>query len=93
VSTGNLAGDAQADLSVDGRPDKAVYAYPSEHLVTWTSEFGEPPGHAAFGENLSIRGAIEADAGIRDVAQQVPWSAPVRPRDAPRWPATMTRVG
>jgi MOSC domain-containing protein YiiM len=67
LSTGNLAGDAQADLSVHGGPDKAVYAYPSEHLVTWTSEFGEPLGHAAFGENLSLRGAIEADTGIGDV--------------------------
>ncbi|MFL6237646.1 MAG: MOSC domain-containing protein, partial [Thermoanaerobaculia bacterium] len=26
----NLAGDAQADLSVHGGPEKAVYAYPSE---------------------------------------------------------------
>jgi MOSC domain-containing protein YiiM len=31
----NLAGDRQADLSVHGGPDKAVYAYPSEHYVFW----------------------------------------------------------
>ena len=28
-------GDGQADLDVHGGPDKAVYAYPSEHLATW----------------------------------------------------------
>ena len=28
----NLSGDGQADLSVHGGLDKAVYAYPSEHL-------------------------------------------------------------
>ena len=27
----NLDGDGQADLAVHGGPDKAVYAYPSEH--------------------------------------------------------------
>ena len=27
----NLDGDRQADLSVHGGPDKAVYGYPSEH--------------------------------------------------------------
>ena len=31
----NLEGDAQADLEVHGGPDKAVYAYPSEHLPAW----------------------------------------------------------
>jgi MOSC domain-containing protein YiiM len=31
----NLAGHRQADLSVHGGPDKAVYAYPSEHYVFW----------------------------------------------------------
>ena len=34
----NLDGDAQADLSVHGGPDKAVYAYPSEHYAHWHSE-------------------------------------------------------
>ena len=27
----NLAGDQQADLTVHGGPEKAVYAYPAEH--------------------------------------------------------------
>jgi MOSC domain-containing protein YiiM len=36
LSEVNLSGDGQADLSVHGGPDKAVYAYPSEHLDAWT---------------------------------------------------------
>ncbi len=31
VSTLNLSGDQQSDLSVHGGADKAVYIYPSEH--------------------------------------------------------------
>ena len=31
VRTLNIDGDAQSDLSVHGGPEKAVYAYPSEH--------------------------------------------------------------
>ena len=31
VRTLNLEGDRQADLTVHGGPEKAVYAYPSEH--------------------------------------------------------------
>ena len=37
LSIGNLAGDGQADLSVHGGPDKAVYAYPSEHRAASSS--------------------------------------------------------
>ena|ERR1700730_3580558 len=33
VSTLNLDGDQQSDLSVHGGVDKAVYVYPSEHLL------------------------------------------------------------
>ena len=31
----NLDGDRQADLSVHGGPNKAVYGYPSEHYAFW----------------------------------------------------------
>ena len=33
-----LVGDAQADLSVHGGLDKAVYAYPSEHYPFWQDQ-------------------------------------------------------
>ncbi|PYV31788.1 MAG: MOSC domain-containing protein, partial [Acidobacteria bacterium] len=31
----NIAGDRQADPSVHGGPNKAVYGYPSEHYAYW----------------------------------------------------------
>jgi MOSC domain-containing protein YiiM len=83
LSTGNLAGDAQADLSVHGGPDKAVYAYPSEHLAVWTRELGESLGPAPFGENLSTRGVIEADVRIGDVWR---WDEALLQVSQPRWP-------
>ncbi len=63
-----LAGDGQADLRVHGGPDKAVYAYPSEHYPTWLAELGlaEMP-HGAFGENLTVEGLLEEEACIGDV--------------------------
>ena len=64
----NLAGDRQADLSVHGGPDKAVYAYPSEHYGYWREEL---PGSAlpwgAFGENLTVEGLVEAEVRVGDV--------------------------
>jgi MOSC domain-containing protein YiiM len=83
LSTGNLAGDAQADLSVHGGPDKAVYAYPSEHLAAWAAELGEPLGDAAFGENLSTRGVVEGDVRIGDVWR---WDDALLQVSQPRWP-------
>lgn len=55
----NFDGDAQADLTVHGGPDKAVYAYSSEHYDGWQSQLGRglPPG--AFGENLTTEGMTE----------------------------------
>jgi MOSC domain-containing protein YiiM len=52
----NLAGDRQADLSVHGGPDKAVYAYALEDYRWWGDRLGTalPPG--TFGENLTVSG-------------------------------------
>src|SRR6476619_3907406 len=47
----NLEGDDQADRSVHGGPDKAVYAYAIEETRAWESELGRALGPAAFGEN------------------------------------------
>lgn len=63
----NLEGDGQADLSVHGGPDKAVYAYPSEHLPTWNRELDVSFGPATFGENLTTEGAHEDEVRIGDV--------------------------
>jgi MOSC domain-containing protein YiiM len=63
----NLEGDKQSDLSVHGGPEKAVYAYPSEHYAFWRGEFPDmnlPWG--SFGENLTIEGLLEQDVMIGD---------------------------
>ena len=67
VTSLNLDGDAQSDLSVHGGPDKAVYAYPSEHYDFWHRELGmDPLPWAAFGENLTTSGILEPDIAIGD---------------------------
>ncbi|OQW38818.1 MAG: hypothetical protein A4S12_02760 [Proteobacteria bacterium SG_bin5] len=65
-----LAGDEQADLSVHGGPDKAVYGYAAAHYPLWAAEHPHladrlDPG--AFGENLTIEGLDEADICVGDV--------------------------
>lgn len=64
----NLQGDRQADLTVHGGPDKAVYAYPSEHLPLWNTELrpDSPFGIGAFGENLTTAGWLEHEVCIGD---------------------------
>ena len=60
----NVAGDDQADRSVHGGPDKAVYAYAAEDSRWWGAELGRdvPPG--AFGENLTVEGVDVSGAVI-----------------------------
>ena len=69
-----MLGDEQADLSVHGGLDKAVYAYPTEHYPFW----GEARAQAgvtgldgalawgAMGENLSLQGLLETDVWLGD---------------------------
>ena len=60
----NLAGDDQADRSVHGGPDQAVYAYASEDEAFWSDVIGRdlPPG--TFGENLTLTGVDVSGARI-----------------------------
>jgi MOSC domain-containing protein YiiM len=63
----NLEGDQQADLSVHGGFDKAVYAYPSEHYDDWRREL--PDGDlrwGAFGENFTTEGLSENELHVGD---------------------------
>lgn len=62
----NLAGDRQADLSVHGGPDKAVYAYPTEHYPAWRAE-GFAVEVGGLGENVALAGATERDVLLGDV--------------------------
>lgn len=83
LSEVNLSGDGQADLEVHGGLDKAVYAYPSEHLAGWSLELGESLGAAPFGENLSTLGVLEQEARIGDIWE---WGTAVHQVSQPRWP-------
>jgi MOSC domain-containing protein YiiM len=63
----NLDGDAQADLNVHGGPDKAVYAYPSDHYAWWKEQLpGVDLPWGIFGENLTTAGLLESEVRIGD---------------------------
>ena len=70
-----LLGDEQADLSVHGGLEKAVYAYPVEHYGFWKNarcEAGVSPldDHlpcGSLGENLTLQGLLEVDVWAGDV--------------------------
>ena len=67
VRTLNVDGDQQADLSVHGGIDKAIYAYPAEHYEYWRKELpGVELPWAMFGENFTIEGLLEDSAYIGD---------------------------
>lgn len=69
-----LAGDEQADLSVHGGLDKAVYACPAEHSAFWqarrqengVSLFDEALPGGFVGENLSLQGLLEPQVWVGD---------------------------
>src|SRR5512143_3323545 len=64
----NVDGDRQADLSVHGGADKAVYIYAAEHYDAWRRELKRqelPWG--SFGENLTLAGGfLEASVCVGD---------------------------
>ena len=70
-----VAGDEQADLSVHGGIEKAIYVYPIEHYAFWNDllsrETKKPVDLAlgAFGENFTIEGLVETEIFIGDQMQ------------------------
>lgn len=70
VTALGLVGDNQADLSVHGGPEKAVYGYSTANYEAWRAEY---PQHAALlvpgglGENLAIDGMQESDLCVGDI--------------------------
>jgi MOSC domain-containing protein YiiM len=63
----NLDGDQQADLTVHGGRDKAVYVYPSEHYPIWQAECPDMPlSYGMFGENFTTKGLNERSVHIGD---------------------------
>ena len=70
-----VVGDEQADLSVHGGIEKAIYVYPIEHYAFWnellsreTKKYVELP-LGAFGENFTIEGLLETEIFIGDQMQ------------------------
>lgn len=61
-----LEGDRQADLTVHGGPDKAVYMYPATHYAYWAAE-GYDLGPGGVGENASVSGQDEWSVRIGDI--------------------------
>jgi MOSC domain-containing protein YiiM len=67
MRTLNLDGDQQADLTVHGGVDKAIYAYPSEHYGYWRAELpGVDLPWGMFGENFTTEGVLEEAVYIGD---------------------------
>ena len=70
-----LMGDEQADLSVHGGLEKAVYAYPAEHYAFWknarcqagVSPLDDSLAYGGLGENLTLQGLLEADVWAGDL--------------------------
>lgn len=70
-----IAGDQQADLSVHGGLEKAIYVYPIEHYAFWNELLTREtkkiinlqPG--AFGENFTIEGLLETEIFVGDRLQ------------------------
>ena len=70
-----VRGDEQADLSVHGGIEKAIYVYPAEHYAFWsellTRETKKPVDlqHGAIGENFTIEGLLETEVFVGDRLQ------------------------
>ncbi len=63
----NLDGDRQADLSVHGGEQKAVYCYPIAHYDYWKKELpGRELPMAVFGENFTTDGLLENSVHLGD---------------------------
>ena len=100
----NLVGDEQADRTVHGGPDRAVYAYAAEDLDWWTADVGRLVGPGAMGENLTTAGLAVTDAVVGErwrlgtltlevTAPRVPcFKLGIRMGD-PRFPPRFARAG
>jgi len=75
INSLGVIGDEQADLTVHGGIEKAIYVYPHEHYPFWNAllsrELKKPmdlqPG--AMGENFTITGLLEENVYVGDTLQ------------------------
>jgi len=70
-----VAGDEQADLSVHGGLEKAIYVYPIEHYAFWSELLSRETKKSvnlplgALGENFTIEGLLETEIFVGDQMQ------------------------
>ena len=67
-----IKGDEQADLSVHGGIEKAIYVYPAEHYIFWNELLTRETKqlvdlqYGAIGENFTIEGLLETEVFVGD---------------------------
>lgn len=72
ITTLGVKGDEQADLSVHGGIEKAIYVYPAEHYAFWNELLTRETKqhvhlqHGAIGENFTIEGLLETEIFVGD---------------------------
>ena len=72
ITTLGVKGDEQADLSVHGGIEKAIYVYPSEHYAFWNELLSRETKrtvnlqHGMIGENFTIEGLLETEVFVGD---------------------------
>lgn len=70
-----VVGDEQADPSVHGGIEKAIYVYPMEHYAFWNELLSRETKRSvdlplgAFGENFTIEGLLETEIFVGDQMQ------------------------
>ena len=72
ITSLGVKGDEQADLSVHGGVEKAIYVYPIEHYDFWNQLLTRETKkttllqYGAIGENFTIEGLLETDVFVGD---------------------------
>ena len=72
ITTLGVKGDEQADLSVHGGLEKAIYVYPAEHYPFWNELLTRETkrqidlSYGAIGENFTIEGLLETEVFVGD---------------------------
>ncbi|MBU3551178.1 MOSC domain-containing protein [Polynucleobacter sp. MWH-Berg-3C6] len=72
ITTLGVRGDEQADLSVHGGIEKAIYVYPAEHYAFWNelltreTKKSTTLAHGAIGENFTVEGLLETEVFVGD---------------------------
>lgn len=81
----NVEGDDQADRSVHGGRDKAIYSYAAEDEAWWAEQLGREVGPGTFGENLTLSGIDVTNAIVGEQWQIGPVVLEVSQPRIPCW--------